>query len=469
MWLEVPRGRDLSTLIACRRWACWLRRLPGRPVAVAASPAGRTVVDRRTDRLRRSHAGAARQSRVGGRACVADRGGQPRPGSRGLAGSTSAAGQALSGRRGPPGARRQQRPAAWRTGASGRSRVGARSDSPQLSLSIASGKVRSTTRPTAFGVIRAKKVIAANNRSAPEVDGEGAGHVPRRDNAGALEELDDGESTTPTIPTCSPVPVGGGGFLGKWLKKMLSSARKSGGAGGGPPGADAPTHRTNSANRGAYAVSSTAAVSSEESRRRQAGRRQIPRVGRQPQELSAATGALCAKSTPKIKAVCAAGDRRRDRRAAPAGASRHGPASPPPPVAGRRHRHRCRGRGTSRGAWPGRCPTRRSISTACGAGATCRCCCCSMSRVRRPNREPLGRTVHQQQRPRSADLTVALHDLGDRVALYAYYSQGRTAVMVAGQAIRRPSRRPGDQAAEQPRAGRIFATRRSHPARFGGP
>jgi nitric oxide reductase NorD protein len=40
----------------------------------------------------------------------------------------------------------------------------------------------------------------------------------------------------------------------------------------------------------------------------------------------------------------------------------------------------------------------------------------------------LGRTVHQQQRTVVANLTVALHDLGDRVALYAYYSQGRSAV-----------------------------------------
>jgi nitric oxide reductase activation protein len=40
----------------------------------------------------------------------------------------------------------------------------------------------------------------------------------------------------------------------------------------------------------------------------------------------------------------------------------------------------------------------------------------------------VGRTVHEQQRAAVANLTVALHDLGDRVALYAYYSQGRTAV-----------------------------------------
>ena len=40
----------------------------------------------------------------------------------------------------------------------------------------------------------------------------------------------------------------------------------------------------------------------------------------------------------------------------------------------------------------------------------------------------LGRTVHEQQRAAVANLVVALHDLGDRVALYGYYSQGRAAV-----------------------------------------
>ena len=39
-----------------------------------------------------------------------------------------------------------------------------------------------------------------------------------------------------------------------------------------------------------------------------------------------------------------------------------------------------------------------------------------------------GRTVHEHQRAAAAALTVALHELGDRVALYAYHSQGRSAV-----------------------------------------
>jgi nitric oxide reductase NorD protein len=43
---------------------------------------------------------------------------------------------------------------------------------------------------------------------------------------------------------------------------------------------------------------------------------------------------------------------------------------------------------------------------------------------------PGGRTVHEHQRAAAGALTSALHDLGDRVALYAFYSQGRTAVHV---------------------------------------
>jgi nitric oxide reductase activation protein len=39
-----------------------------------------------------------------------------------------------------------------------------------------------------------------------------------------------------------------------------------------------------------------------------------------------------------------------------------------------------------------------------------------------------GRPVHEQQRAAAAALAVALHDLGDRVALYAYHSRGRSAV-----------------------------------------
>ena len=41
-----------------------------------------------------------------------------------------------------------------------------------------------------------------------------------------------------------------------------------------------------------------------------------------------------------------------------------------------------------------------------------------------------GETVHAHQRAAAAALAVALHDLGDRVALYAFHSRGRAAVHV---------------------------------------
>jgi nitric oxide reductase activation protein len=41
-----------------------------------------------------------------------------------------------------------------------------------------------------------------------------------------------------------------------------------------------------------------------------------------------------------------------------------------------------------------------------------------------------GHTVHEQQRASAAALTIALHELGDRVALYAFQSQGRASVNV---------------------------------------
>ena len=50
-----------------------------------------------------------------------------------------------------------------------------------------------------------------------------------------------------------------------------------------------------------------------------------------------------------------------------------------------------------------------------------------------------GATVHEHQRTAAAALTVALHDLGDRVALYAFRSQGRSAVHVM------PVKRFGDE------------------------
>jgi hypothetical protein len=141
--------------------------------------------------------------------------------------------------------------------------IAGRSDSPADSLSIAAGRTVIDDPAPEFGVIRAAKVLAATSQPGKDRDQETPGHVPRGDGTKELEEFDDDEIDDSDDPDMFTSPVGGGGFIGKWLKKMLSSARKTG-SGGGPPGADNPTHRTNSANRGLHAVSSLASTSSED-------------------------------------------------------------------------------------------------------------------------------------------------------------------------------------------------------------
>jgi nitric oxide reductase NorD protein len=304
--------------------------------------------------------------------------------------------------------------------------MASRSDSPAASLSIASGKDVLDDPPAEFGVIRAKKVVAANGRAATQVDHESAGHVPRRDTKEALEELDDGEVDDADDPDLFTSPVGGGGFIGKWLKKMLSSARKSGGSGGGPPGADSPTHRTNSANRGAYAVSSTATVNTEEAgditpdgftypewdANRKKYRPDWCTVHEvEPQIKASATQAIDdAIGVRRPLARLGMGLHRRHRQSQGDDIDIDAAVEARVEVMA--------GSVPDEAVYLDSLRRRRDLSVLL------------LLDVSGSTAEPgtVGRTVHQQQRAAIANLTVALHDLGDRVALYAYYSQGRAAV-----------------------------------------
>ena len=304
--------------------------------------------------------------------------------------------------------------------------VASRSDSPASSLFIASGKDALAEPPAGFGVIRAKKVIAANSRVAVRVDHETAGHVPRRGSNEALEELVDDEADDTDEPDLFTSPVGGGGFIGKWLKKMLSSTRKSGRGGGGPPGADTPTHRTNSANRGAYAVSSAASVSAEEVADIKPGGFRYPewdtnRKSYRPDWCTVHEVEPLIKASAPQAIDGAIGLRRPLARL---GMGLH-----------RRHRQPqgddididaavearvdvMAGSAPDEAVYLDSLRRRRDLSVLL------------LLDVSGSAAEPgtVGLTVHQQQRAAIANLTVALHDLGDRVALYAYCSQGRTAV-----------------------------------------
>jgi nitric oxide reductase NorD protein len=304
-----------------------------------------------------------------------------------------------------------------------------RSDSPTASLTIAEGRAAVADPAPEFGVIRAAKVLAARSQAAQQQDSEKPQHVPRGPGKRELEELDDGEIDDSDDPDVFTSPVGGGGFIGKWLKKMLSSARKTG-SGGGPPGADSPTHRTNSAKRGVHAVSSLAATSddTDDADPQAAHGMTYPEwdVARKSYRPAWCTvrevePTIKASATPAIDA--ALGVRRPLSRL---GMGLH-----------RRHRQSqgddididaavearvemLAGSVPDEAVYLDSLRRRRDLSVLL------------LMDVSGSSAEPgtVGRTVHEQQRAAVADLTVALHDLGDRVALYAYYSQGRRAVTV---------------------------------------
>jgi nitric oxide reductase NorD protein len=307
--------------------------------------------------------------------------------------------------------------------------VAKRSGGPAESFALACGKEAVDDPPAEFGVIRVGKLIAASARADKQAEEAQPAHVPRRQTPQELEELDDGEVDDTDDPDLFTSPVGGGGFIGKWLKKMLSSQRKTG-SGGGPPGADSPTHRTNSGKRGAHAVSSLATTAGEDVIDHAAdlstrgvkypewdvGRRSYRADWCTVVEIDSATKA---SASPAIDD--AIGLRRPLARLGMGLHRRHRQAQGDDidiDAVVEAHVEAKAGAVPDEAVYLDSLRRRRDLSVLLLldiSGSTAEA-------------GTVGRTVHQQQRTAVANLTVALNDLGDRVALYAYYSQGRSAV-----------------------------------------
>jgi hypothetical protein len=305
--------------------------------------------------------------------------------------------------------------------------IASRSESPAASLRIAGGRAAIDDPAPEFGVIRAAKVLACS-RPAKQEDQASPQHVPRDRGAQKLQDLQDGEIDDSDDPDMFTSPVGGGGFIGKWLKKMLSSARKTG-RGGGPPGADNPTHRMNSANRGVHAVSSLASVSSEDGVDIKDHRVHGVTYPEWDVTRKRYRDAWCTvrEVEPKIKAS-----------ATPAIDDAIGMRRPLSRLGMGLHRRHRQSQGDDIDI---DAAVEARVEVRAGSVADEAVYLDSLRRRRDLSvlllldvsgsaAEPgtVGRTVHEQQRAAAANLTVALHDLGDRVALYAYYSQGRGAV-----------------------------------------
>jgi hypothetical protein len=118
--------------------------------------------------------------------------------------------------------------------------LAARSASPTQSLSIARSREELEPLPPVFGTLKAKRVLtAAHAAGGPE---SGEHHTPKRQND-ALEDLDDNEFDNDNSGAAVDMFSAGGvsGVFGRLLKRLLKSVRRRE-PGGGTPGTDSATH-----------------------------------------------------------------------------------------------------------------------------------------------------------------------------------------------------------------------------------
>jgi nitric oxide reductase NorD protein len=321
--------------------------------------------------------------------------------------------------------------------------VAADTCSPEASLALARRAQAIADPPSAFGVIRPRRVLPPPEPTAvaPQPDQLRTGPAP----GGPLPELDDdADAGGQDVGHLLSSPVGGRGVLGRLLQRMLRPARGPGGS--GPAGADPPAGagRAGPRDHGTVATGGPAAAPG-------AVPAFAPR-GRTYPEWDVHRRGYRSDWCTVHERDAHPGDQ--------------APPALPDGVALRRPLARL---GT------GLDPTHRRpqgddvdvdaavearVAALAGAAPDEAVYVESLRRRRdlavlvlldvsgsagQPG--PGGRTVHEHQRAAAAGLTAALHDLGDRIALYAFNSQGRRAVHVTrvkgfddrldGQVIRR--------------------------------
>lgn len=302
--------------------------------------------------------------------------------------------------------------------------VASRANSPADSLKVAAQRDIADP-PASFGEIRARSLVSTH-AAAAHAESQGT-HSPRRDAKTALANLEDeGDDAADGEDAQDPFssPVGGGGAIGKLLQRLLRRVRQLGG--GGPPGADTPTHRSPDGIRGAGAVASTSAGASEVDDVDDSDGRKYPEwdVHRRRYRHDWCT---VHESEPPRK---------------------QGHSFERPDVhALRRPLTRlgigldCCHRQTQGDDIDVDAAVEARVEMLAGSAPSEAVYLDSLRRRRdlavlvlldisgsSSEAGTFGQTVHEQQRAAAAALTVALHDLGDRVALYAYQSQGRSAV-----------------------------------------
>lgn len=301
--------------------------------------------------------------------------------------------------------------------------VAARSDSPESSLALAGPREAIAATPAAFGAIRAREVLAALRDST-------AVHRPRGDRDEDLAEFDDdSEDETGALTDPFSSPVGGGGAIGKLLQRLLKGARQSGGD--GQPGADSPNRRSRSGRAGTGTVTSYT-------------------PGATPDDGAGGEGEGGESTYPEWDTG------RRRYRPAWCTVTEVDPPTGDGEALARPDVHALRRPLTRLGTGLDTCHRQTQgddididAAVEClvdvQAGFSGDAAVYLESRHRRRDLSVLvlldvsgsasepgtgGRTVHHHQVTTAHALTVALHSLGDRIALYGFRSHGRTAVQV---------------------------------------
>jgi hypothetical protein len=288
--------------------------------------------------------------------------------------------------------------------------LAARSDSPEASLAAARRREPIPEPPGCFGAIRPRELLAAR------------GHVGRP--LRALAELDesgpgdDGEDLFSS-------PVGGGGALGRWLQRMLRAVRR---IDGGTPSADTPTHWTRAGTRGGAGAVSTAMPGNLEAgaierrgtkypewdvhrRRYRADWCTVLEIEPQPRDGAP----LPSDATGLLRALARLGTGLDSCHRQVQGADIDIDAAIEARV------DAVAGAAPGEGIYVDSLRRRRDLAVLLLLDVS--------GSVAEPG--ATGGRIHEQQRTAAAALMVALHRLGDRVALYAFHSQGRSAVHLA--------------------------------------
>jgi len=296
-------------------------------------------------------------------------------------------------------------------------------DSPEASLAAARSREELGDPPGSFGAIHPPRLIASM-RSA---EGTRSSRRTVTHQQRARVELAEGATTDDAQEDPFASPVGGGGAIGKWLSKVLTAVRQLR-SGGAPGGADAPTHWTRARGNGkaVFSTATTGDIEDSTGAGKERGRK-YPEwdVHSRHYRMDWCTVHEVDTRSSKDAERFAIPDRtglRRSLARLGLGIDRYHRQAQGDDIdidaVIEARVEMMAGSAPDEAVFIDSVRRRRDLSVLV------------LLDISGSAAEPAGQggTVHEQQRAAAAALMLALHELGDRVALYAYHSQGRSAV-----------------------------------------